>query len=226
VPNFIDDMANFGIFERVIADTVFGVMPSMVQIMNNNVDPVIVEPTTPSPGRLLRDTVPSWSLPRLLLPRWLQAEEEQNTDYDPYAPVFEVVPVPSALELAGVKPDGKAGGPMGTNIDVLFRIMIGDDEALAWQALKALNQVSMQAITFQLDTRSLTMPRSYNVAIVRMNVYPIVTMSDSNVTDSNNSGSRSTSSAASHLQPKQLFSAAWSCAVIGVIVATHASRQF
>jgi len=227
VPNFINDMVHFGIFERVIADTVFGVIPSMVQIVDTTVDPVIEESTTPSPGRRLRDTVPRLSLPRLLLPRWLQAEEKQKNDYDPYAPVFEVVPVPSALERAGVKPDGKAGGPMGTNIDVLFHIMIGDDEVLAWRALKALNEVSMQAITFQLDTimGTFTMPRSYTVAIVRMNVYPVVTTTDSNVTDSNLSGSRSKSSAASRLQPKRIFSAAWSCAVIGVIIASHASRK-
>lgn len=227
MPNFIDDMANFAIFERVVAGTVFGLNLNMIKIVNTNVDPVMEESTTPTPGRRLKDTGPRLSLPRRLLLRWLQAEEEQETAYDPYAPVFEVVPVPSALEQAGVKPDGQAGGPRGTNIDVLFRIMIGDNEALTWRALKELNDVSMQAITFQLDAimRSLNMPRVYNVAIVRMHVYPAVMVADSTTSDSNKSGISSTSYAASPLRLKRLFAAAWQCAVIGVIIASHAAQS-
>lgn len=205
-------MNQFGIFQRVIADTVFGVHPSMVYIVGIVPD-----------RRLREEEVPRLLPPRHPLPalRWLQSQE-----YDPYAPALEVVPQPTALERAGVKPDGKSGGPKMNPMTVNFQIMTGADKTLAWRCLREYNGVGMQAITFQLETimGNLNMPRRYSIAIVSVTAHPATENPNTNATDSDGSGIASTSFASSPLRPKQLFSVVWRCALLGVVIAIPFSQ--
>lgn len=146
-------------------------------------------------------------------------------DLGPFEPKIETVPVPTALERAGVKPDGAAGGPHMTRMNVFFRIQTGFDHTLAWRCLRELEDVGMQAITLQMGTimSSLNMSRSYEYAIVNIHVYPAVTRLDTNVTESNKTGLTRSSFATSPLRSKHLFSFAWPYAVIGAFIVIHAS---
>lgn len=213
IPVFIQDMRHYRIFERSISDAVWGVEPSIVQIMS----------IVPSSRRLQFLAAATTTRPPPA-PRWLDSHEKEFNPAAPTPPPSWVVRQPTALEAPGVKWDGKSGGPRKNAMNVFFRILVGDDKMLAHKALRELNDVNPQAMTFQFETmmEDLNLPRSYIVAITSVDAYPAVEMPELNETNASNmSGMSTTSLAASHLRPKRLFPVAWLCAVIGVVVAAH-----
>lgn len=123
-----------------------------------------------------------------------------------------------------MKWDGKSGGPRKNAMDVFFRILVGDDKMLAHKALRELNDVYPQSMTFQFEMmmEDLNLPRSYIVAITSVDAYAAVEIPELNETNASNmSGMSTTSLAASHFGSKRLFPMAWLCVVIGVVVAAH-----
>lgn len=216
VSTFIYDMKLFKIFERTIADAVFGVNTSMVRIL-------AVTPIKGPIGRRLEflssDMPPKQLTPRRPppAPRWLQAGAGRPED------VYEAVKQPTALEAAGVKPDGKSGGPKEDSMKVYFRIMTGDDGQTAHRALLELNTINTETFTFQMEAlmESLSLPQMYIVSVVGIDAYPAIwtpVVNDTNV--SNASKASVYSSATSLFRPTPLLSVAWrSVAIVAAIAA-------
>jgi len=161
-PQFINDMEAHSIFERTIADAVFGLQTFMVEIKSI---------TTSRRLQFLsaRELPPRQLMPRDIppAPRWLQDEGLDETR------------IPTELEAPGSKADGQAGGPKVTSMNITYRLVVGDEDpegVIFHRALKELNEVSLQALSFQLQNllTHLEMPRSYVIAIVGLEAAPVV----------------------------------------------------
>jgi len=216
-------MKFYEIFERTIAGAVFGVTPSMVQILNI-VGTSAPEGDTSIPGHRNLQFLPRALPSREMVPTSSPAQRGlQAITVAPY----EVVRPPTPLEKSGVKPDGKAGGPQLSYMDVLFRIMVGDDKVLAHRALSEFETVEMEAMTFMLDAlmASMELPRFYTLAIVAVDAYAAVTEPEFNTTNATNRSQVTTTSlAASRFRSSRLFfiRMALPCVVIGAVTAVHA----
>lgn len=245
------DMKAFSFFERLFVDTVPGVQRSMVNINSihatrrlqflsreshllqlDEMSTVSSSSLTPNrdrredlegsrpqrpPRKLQAKRLDGRSVDKRILKgraRWLQ--EERNA----------VTRTPTAIEAAGVKPDGKAGGPRMTRLNVSWQIMTGDDGVLAHRVLSELNSVDMHAVTLQLETVMravfpLLLPRWYNVVIVGIEAHPATEVPYADDTNETSATKSKMSVAASLFRPSCLL---WNLAVAFAATVIHASR--
>jgi len=208
------DMQVYMIFERLVANVVWGLSPDMINIVSITEVRRLEE--------LLGDELPEeWptrsSLRRLQIPDY----PRENTVNDNG---IVIVKPPTRLEKPGAKSDGKAGGPSVHSFQVHFQCMTGSDGDLAHRILRETNALSMEAITFELGSvlDGLRMPRVYISAVVSVNTYPWVTVDAGNSTSASNATPiPRVSLATSSLRPLGLFSIACGYLLIGALSTAH-----
>jgi len=200
------DMQVYMIFERLVANVVWGLSPDMINIVSITENRRLEE--------VLGDELPEEWPTRASLRR-LQYKNAQG---------IEAVKPPTPLEKSGSKSDGKAGGPSVNTFQVHFQCLTGSDGDLAHRILRETNALSMEAITFELGSvlDGLRMPRTYISAVVSVSTYPWVDVYEDNSTNASNATPKtSVSLARSSLRPLGLFSIAWRYMLIGALSAAH-----
>lgn len=207
------DMQVYMIFERLVANVVWGLSPDMINIVSINEVRRLEE--------LLGDELPEeWPTRASLRRLQVRAPRENTVNENGIV----IVKPPTPLEKSGAKSDGKAGGPSVHSFQVHFQCMTGSDGDLAHRILRETNALSMEAITFELGSvlDGLRMPRVYISAVVSVSTYPWVTVDDGNSTNASNATPKtSVSLATSSLRPLGLFSIAWGYMLIGALSTAH-----
>lgn len=208
VPYWMSDMQVFMIFERLVANVVWGLSPDMINIVSITEDRRLAE--------ILGDELPEEWPTRGSLRRQRRLETNEFG--------VEVVKPPTPLEKPGSKADGKAGGPSVTMFQVHFQCLTGSDGDLAHEILRSTKALSMEAATYELGSilDGLRMPRVYVSAVVSVSTYPWVDAYYDNSTNASNATpKRSVSLATSSLRPLGLFSIAWGYMLIGTLSTAH-----